>query len=388
MPYKSSMWDSMESIWRAAILDDTNEVVVMPLPYYNLDSNGNYSELNWEGKDFPDYVDVTKYDDYDIELRHPDVVVIHNPYDGNNKITRVSSEYFSDKLKENTSMLVYVPYYVLPGKPIEKDNTFVLQTGVINSDYVFVQNQQMKDFYLKVLEPYCDKSELDKKIIAIGSPKTDKVIFEEQNLTEIPQEWKEKIKGKKVLFFNTNLSLILNNNENIFDYMQKVFDTFRDHPEFIVIWREHPLTISTLEAMRPELMERYVEMRDLYINEGYGILDETPEPHLAMAVSDCYYGAGGSLSAIYPVTGKPLLIMDYQYPKRISDKMISTEELKGKATDRMLYVERNINTLDVFMSDIEVFIAEKEDRIKCQAIRMDNLDGTVGEKIYQYFTKQ
>lgn len=39
MPYKASMWDSLESIWMAADKDERCETLVVPITYYELDSN-------------------------------------------------------------------------------------------------------------------------------------------------------------------------------------------------------------------------------------------------------------------------------------------------------------------------------------------------------------
>lgn len=41
MPYKASMWDSLESIWMAADKDERCEALVVPITYYELDSNQN-----------------------------------------------------------------------------------------------------------------------------------------------------------------------------------------------------------------------------------------------------------------------------------------------------------------------------------------------------------
>ena len=40
MPYKASMWDSLESIWMAADKDKRCETAVVPLTYYELGSDG------------------------------------------------------------------------------------------------------------------------------------------------------------------------------------------------------------------------------------------------------------------------------------------------------------------------------------------------------------
>ena len=41
MPYKASMWDSLESIWMAADKAERCEALVVPITYYELDSNQN-----------------------------------------------------------------------------------------------------------------------------------------------------------------------------------------------------------------------------------------------------------------------------------------------------------------------------------------------------------
>lgn len=40
------------------------------------------------------------------------------------------------------------------------------------------------------------------------------------------------------------------------------------------------------------------------------IYDDTPDMHCAIAVSDAYFGDGGSLLTLYKVTGKPVYLLD------------------------------------------------------------------------------
>ena len=61
--------------------------------------------------------------------------------------------------------------------------------------------------------------------------------------------------------------------------------------------------METLHSMHPELLVSYLKLKKEFEEWELGILDENEEPHLAMAVSDCYFGAGGSLVTIYSVTG-------------------------------------------------------------------------------------
>ena len=41
LPYKASMWDSLESIWLAAKEDKRCECYVIPIPYYEFDAKNN-----------------------------------------------------------------------------------------------------------------------------------------------------------------------------------------------------------------------------------------------------------------------------------------------------------------------------------------------------------
>src|SRR5574344_1682646 len=49
LPYKASMWDCLASVWRAAASDDGCEAVVMPIPYFDRDTDGGIKEWHYEG---------------------------------------------------------------------------------------------------------------------------------------------------------------------------------------------------------------------------------------------------------------------------------------------------------------------------------------------------
>ena len=91
MPYKASMWDSLESIWMAADKDERCEALVVPITYYELDNKRNPIKKVNEKNLFPKYVNVVDDEEYDLENDLPDIIYIHNPYDEFNKITRVDT---------------------------------------------------------------------------------------------------------------------------------------------------------------------------------------------------------------------------------------------------------------------------------------------------------
>lgn len=384
LPYKASMWDSLESIWMAAEEDPECDAYVIPIPYYDRNPDGSFGKMHYEGALYPEYVPVTWYGDYDLEGRKPDMIFIHNAYDGCNYVTSVAPGFYSERLKQLTEKLIYVPYFVVPGAIPEH---FVLTPGVVFSDFVFVQNEIIKKFYIRFLEKelFADSKDiLEKKIISIGSPKTDKLL-RMQSKKNVPESWKDKIKGKKTVFFNTNVNLLLNNDNYFIENLERIFHIFEEYKNrFVLIWREHPLTMETLHSMKPDLLDKYLKLREEFLEKEWGILDTTTEPHMAMSLSDCYYGAGGSLVTIYSVTGKPMMITAYNYPKGISETEISKKDFYQSIGKRTYYKEENINALRLFLDNYDEIKTFRSQRIKVISKILENLDGTVGEKIYNY----
>jgi len=382
MPYKASMWDSLESIWEAA-KDDPNCIpYVVPIPYYDKKPDGSLGEFHYEGLDYPSYVPILDYTAYKVDVHCPDVIYIHNPYDEYNYVTTVAPQFYSHELKKYTDMLVYVPYFVLPKND---GKMFANTSGVMYSDKVIVQNDIIREQHIEVLKDRIPVNVLENKIVTLGSPKIDKIIKTVNQEMEYPSEWIEKIEGKKVVFFNTNVSLILKNGDKFIGNLRRIFDIFKKHKdEYIVLWREHPLSIGTIKSMRPGLLNDYNRMKKSFIDEGIGFFDETPEAYQAMKISDCYFGAGGSLTAVYAATGKPIMITDYNYPMGIIEENTTVEEVLASLRGRTHYNERHINSLDLFLDNLEVFNTQKEERLKAVSSLVGNLEGNVGNNINNY----
>lgn len=89
LPYMASMWDSLESVWKRASEDPKVEAIVIPIPYYDKNSDGTLGNVHYEGSQFPDYVPIIHFDDYNFKANHPDEIYIHNPYDDMNTVTSV-----------------------------------------------------------------------------------------------------------------------------------------------------------------------------------------------------------------------------------------------------------------------------------------------------------
>ena len=94
LPYKASMWDSLESIWKAAAADTEHcHTYVVPITYADRNPDGTAKEWHNERDLFPSYVPTLDCETFDLEALHPDVIFIHNPYDSCNQFTSNSIQF-------------------------------------------------------------------------------------------------------------------------------------------------------------------------------------------------------------------------------------------------------------------------------------------------------
>ena len=334
LPYKASMWDSLESVWKAANADPNCDAYVVPIPYFDKNPDGSFRRMHYEGDQYPPYVPVTKCEEYDFEARRPDEIYIHNGYDDWNLVTSVHPNFYSWNLKKYTEELVYIPYFVLG--EIDPDNElavegmkhFCFMPGIVNADKVIVQSENMKKIYIReylkaakecgLTGKHLDMTYLEKKFLGTGSPKFDKVLNTKKQDLELPDEWLKIIKKpngmpKKIVFYNNSISALLQHSEKMIAKMESVFKIFKENRnEVALLWRPHPLIQATIESMRPQLWKGYQEIRDRYIEEGWGIYDDSADLDRAVVLSDAYYGDSSSVVQLYKRTGKPIMLQNVQ----------------------------------------------------------------------------
>ncbi len=326
LPYKASMWDSLESIWQAACEDKEHcNAYVIPIPYADRKPDQSVAAWHCEADLYPKYVPVLDYRKIDLAEMHPDIIFIHNPYDNYNALTSVDSQYYSDELKKCTDKLIYVPYFVTqdikPGDEEREEfiSNLITTQAVLNADLVVVQSENIRQVYINVLLKYStqkDRRYWEQRIVGLGSPKYDKVLSVSKDDVSIPKEWLKIIQKsdktwKKIIFYNIGLSPMLKWKESLLNKMEDDFRIFKEYSDDVaLLWRPHPLLSATMSGMLPELQKRYEDILARYKSEGWGIYDDTADLNRAMVISDAYFGDGSSVLRLYEITGKPIMYHD------------------------------------------------------------------------------
>lgn len=321
LPYQVSMWDSLESIWKAAKEDKQTDCYVVPIPVYDVMSDNSLGELHYDGALYPNDVTITSYLEYDIERRHPDVIFFHNPYDDINTVTRVPEPYYSRNLKKYTDLLVYIPYYVTgKGGPAEHQ---CHTPGILFADHVVVQPGIIYERICRIYTNFIKQNgwehvlkKAEDKFLPLGSPKFDKLLQTKCDLAALPKQWRTAIQKadgsiKKIVLYNLSITSLLENNEKMLNKISDVLAKFKKvRDEVTLLWRPHPLLKKTIASMRPWLRDAYENIIQQYQEEGWGIFDETPDSNLAMMLSDAYYGDFSSLLISYQILNKPILLQN------------------------------------------------------------------------------
>ena len=374
-PYNASMWDSMESIFFAARDDERCEVIVCPIPYYEIEQNTSRRRIRYEGDRFPADIPITKYSDLNLDEERVDIAYIHNPYDETNLVTRVHKNYYSSVLKEKVGTLVYVSYYADFG-PLS-DNKKALP-AFYYADYIVLPTKRARES--------CKGLPFYHKILDFGSPKFDRVIRKCREGAKVPEEWRIAFAGRKVLLLNTSIAEVLSFGAQIFDKLAYVFDTARDYPGIGILWRPHPLLEATLRSMRPDLLVRYGELLTKFKQTSMGVIDDTSDVTESVAFVDGYmaFNGGSSVDSLMMVAGKPMYRLQGDVCREYDEKPPLRAVAVGYMEDRFYVVFRGISALFSFQKgDVAALTLEKVLN-KENLWRRDVYRGAVvvGSKIY------
>lgn len=379
LPYKASMWDSMESVWLAACRDPRCTVFVAPIPYFDRKPDGTFGDMHYEGGRMPDYVDIVDCMQLDLEQLMPEVIYFHNPYDEHNYVTSVHPAFYSRELKKYTDLLVYLFYFV-PGAYESAESAAVSfqTTGMWNADLIIAQSEVHK----ALMEANGNAAE---KIAVLGSPKLDYVL-NHLGECQVLGNWKNKLKDRKVFLVCSSVGTFLGDKNTIEQY-----DALLGWLIYIchaaVIYRPHPLLESTIKTMRPWQYDRYMEFVEKYLQCEYFILDHMEDPMPSICASSCMISDYSSMCFTYAVTGKPVAVSShngvpptdecyYAFDYRGVDFIALTgwtadgeapESLKG-------FVQGVMDGED----------SGKGRRMELLMKSVVNLDGTSGEKIHKY----
>lgn len=370
LPYKYSMWDCMESIWMAAKEDKRCKCRVIPIPYYECETGGGIRYC-YEGDKFPEDADIIDYREYDLQTEKPDVIFVHNPYDNCNYVTQIEPAYFSDNLISNTGMLVYVPYYIAGS--YDKSGAWFKMAAELpvmrNADRIVVQAEAQK-------KAMAAAGITEEKLLLLGQPKFDKSVSLKREEYLRTSKWSRIIENKKVFLLNSSIEFLLGDTLHWFQIIDDVIKTVLNMENVVLLWRPHPLLEATIRSMRPDIYDRYLDLKDTMGATEKIIVDETKDAYEAMALSDALISDYSSIIFQYIATQKPVYIINGD--KSSKERAIVTCDYYESYMEAEMKLEEFVKLI------VDGEDPKAELRYRTMANSVVNMDGTAGEKVFHH----
>jgi hypothetical protein len=339
MPCEAELWGCMEALWRQAMEDPSCEVYVVPLPFYVNTPQGQSIKLCYRQEHFPSYVKITPYTEYSLETERPDKIYIHKAFDDDStQVVNVEEKYYSWNLKSFTDELVYVCYLIRDenrGLPLDHRDLSAYQYV----DKILVGNERMKEDFLTFARLNKEKVSVSNLPIWNDSRNYSNIeisyeqrtqlekqhlIHDETEIEEptVPYEWKERMKGRKVVFYHGSVEKLVVPDRKSLNKTKSVLESFVGKDDLLLIWRPYPLTQGVLMCIDPEAAKEYGEIRKWFIDNQIGILDETIDYYNYLNKVDAYIGEKWTYSFE--------LIQGMKIPTMIIDEDVSYDFVKEK----------------------------------------------------------
>lgn len=356
MPYKASLWDSLESIWKAAVSDPSCDVFVVPLPYCERNFDGSLGEVCYEGDSFPKDVPIFNFETFNFTLQHPDIIFIHNPYDDFNICSTIPPMYYAKELRKYTDKLVYVPWFVLDDfdetdmRAYEMMDYFCTMPGVVAADKVVVQSEQMRKVYIKKLTEFAGEDTAavwEEKILGLGSPKFDKE-REKRSAVKLPKEWEKTFykadgRQKKVILYNTVPEAMLEHKDAMLDKIRNTLAVFEGQKEEIaLVWCANLLKSDYVKELQPKLWKKYQQLVKEYSGAGWGIyceLSKDEERDAILKFGHGYFGDPDSIVRLCRKNNMTALIQNVRvlYDRQMGEENALSNDPAGMASDNDIY---------------------------------------------------
>ena len=158
----------------------------------------------------------------------------------------------------------------------------------------------------------------EEKILGLGSPLFDAVEGDKKEYMDIPETWRTKIQKedgsyKKVILYHISLGAFLEHKERMLSKIESTLKTFKEQREEVtLLWMPHPLIQRTCKSIHPQLWEKYKQIINQYLEEDWGIYDDTEDLKRDVLLCDAYYGDSDRVAQQCKRMKKPVMLQSLE----------------------------------------------------------------------------
>lgn len=310
LPIGPKEWNGFKYAYKNALKEKNTEVWIVPLPLLKKDYFGNISMTEQEieqavKKDlYPKDITLTDLRLYDLSLHCPDMVYIQNPYDETNPCLTVPPDFYAKKLQKYTNEIIFIPFKKTGEFGIDDVNDiynmkhYVTAPGIIFSDRVEVQSENIREQYIRCLTDFAGKdtrTHWEKKI------KTS----EENTCVNTDDRT-----GKKKILFCIGASELMEHTDILTASIKERIKIFSEHKDYIHVsvffYPNNPMEWEQVNQKLSSEIFSNVRMADMEVI-SIDPLDSDNASHNY----DAYYGSPSPLVPAFITGQKPVMLANY-----------------------------------------------------------------------------
>lgn len=310
LPFCDIYWNTMQSEYKKAIADQTNNVYVIPIPYYYKDfGTKELVDEQFDIEYYPEDVELYDWRNIDLSSLRPDVIYIQNPYDEYNPVTSVHPSFYSSVLKEITNELVYIPWFTTDDFDEYEERSYLnmdaycTMPGVVNADRIILPSDSQKNIYIQKLNEWSghkDASTWDNKIEVSDTYKITANVSTHLDHC-----------AKKVIMYYIGLGQTIEAGINMIAKIQNTLLLMEDYRKSIVLYIKIDSTFEhSLSQSNPLLYDEFAKIIAPIKNDSDWIYDDTSYITEAVKYCDAFFGDAGYVANMFRELGKPCMIQN------------------------------------------------------------------------------
>lgn len=344
LPASAKHFAYMKTMYDRAVSDENTDVYVIPVPFYYKNYDGSLRDIQYDLSEYekmfetieridgrlPFKPDMHDYREVNLQLMHPDMIVIATPFDEWDTIVSVDPKFYSSKLKNYTSDLVLVQHFKVT--EFKKENWpeyhnmkyYVNMPGVINANRVLVQDEWMKNLYVSKLMEFIPDADDDLRHSLEVTITPDSVIFEEADAllseeiaADYPKEWSTILENKgkkKIVLYVTGLSEIDERGMDAIEKIKRNLQTFSEAKDSIILlWQLQNPIEEFATKLDKNVADELMDIIDNCRKVDYILIDnccDAKSKRRNEIICDAYYGDPSDVARMFVVMGKPVLIQN------------------------------------------------------------------------------
>lgn len=323
--YKPEEWKYVQWYFEWVKDIEKMDVYIIAVPYYYKKYDGTCYDGKYEIEKIKEVIrsvngtdeNVVDYEQFDIALHHPDIIVIQNPCDEWNNTITLPKDYYSSTLQKLTDKLVYIQSFKVAEFTEENYREwhnmkyYCTMPGVVRADEVYVQSENMRRLYIKKLTKFAKGTTKDiwkNKVCNVQVYIKGKHREEGSGLHIV-----EELSCRKKIAFYVQIGSIIEYGNQMVEKLKSVIEVFARRKDTVgIVWvcdKAHEVYLHNYDE---KLATGYMEIKKRILCENIGKCIYRDKINTAKIVEKCdaYYGSEGCIGLEFMLANKPGIIMN------------------------------------------------------------------------------